>query len=597
MNRAAQGPERSPDPTQGGEPVWGSDAVAQLLRDFSLPYVCINPGASFRGLHDSLVNYLGNTAPQILLCLHEEHAVAIAHGYAKVTGEPLGVILHSNVGVMHAAMAVFDAWCDRVPVLIMGATGPVDAAQRRPWIDWIHTARDQGALLRPFTKWDDQPASVPAALEALLRARQIARTSPKGPVYVCFDTTWQEARLPEMPQLPDLARYEAPASNHPAPDLITRAAGWLSGAGNPVILMGRVSRDMKAWGQRVALAEALGARVLTDLKVGAAFPTDHPLHAAPPGMFLTPQGIEQLQATDVILSLDWVDLAGTLKQAFGSAPATTARVIQVSPDQSLHNGWSMECQALPPTDLYLACDPEPVVAALCQAVSSGGAVSRYGTVPSVTAPVVSLEDAETIHMKQLARTLGQALEGDPVCLIRLPLGWIGELWHFRHPLDFLGYDGGGGVGSGPGMAVGAALALRGTDRLPVAILGDGDYLMGSTALWSAAHEEVPLLIVVANNRSFFNDEIHQERVARDRGRPVENRWIGQRIDDPAPDLAMVARAQGLDGIGPVKSPAALSEALADAVRRVKGGRACVVDVWVTPEVNPARGADQVRSSG
>jgi thiamine pyrophosphate-dependent acetolactate synthase large subunit-like protein len=200
-------------------------------------------------------------------------------------------------------------------------------------------------------------------------------------------------------------------------------------------------------------------------------------------------------------------------------------------------------------------------------------------------------------MGQLARALGQAVDGDDVCLIRLPLGWTGDLWHFRHPLDFLGYDGGGGVGSGPGMSVGAALALRGTDRLPVAILGDGDYLMGSTALWTAAHEGIPLLVVVSNNRSFFNDEIHQERVARQRGRPVENRWIGQRIDEPAPDLAMLARAQGVDGIGPVKSPEDLPEALADAVRRVKEGHTCVIDVWVTPEVNPARGADQTRSTG
>ena len=149
---------------------FGSDVVADTLRALDIPYIALNPGASYRGLHDSLVNYLGNAAPQMLLCLHEESAVAIAHGYAKVTGRAMAAALHSNVGLMHATMAIFNAWCDRMPVLLLGATGPVDATKRRPWIDWIHTARDQGALIRPYTKWDDQPASPGAAREALLRA-------------------------------------------------------------------------------------------------------------------------------------------------------------------------------------------------------------------------------------------------------------------------------------------------------------------------------------------------------------------------------------------------------------------------------------------
>src|SRR5215211_5991269 len=174
-----------PLPSGANAPAFGSDVIADTLRALEIPYIALNPGASYRGLHDSLVNYLGNSAPQMLLCLHEESAVAIAHGYAKVTGKAMAAALHSNVGLMHASMAIFNAWCDRMPVLLLGATGPVDAAKRRPWIDCIHTARDQGALIRPYTKWDDQPASVPAACESLLRARQIAETTPKGPVYVC----------------------------------------------------------------------------------------------------------------------------------------------------------------------------------------------------------------------------------------------------------------------------------------------------------------------------------------------------------------------------------------------------------------------------
>src|SRR6202046_564788 len=174
---------------------WGSDALAELLSRLDLRYIALLPGSSYRGLHDSLVNYNGNRDPQMLVCLHEEHAVAIAQGYAKVTGKPMAVAVHSNVGLMHATMAIFNAWCDRMPVLVLGATGPVDAPKRRPWIDWIHTARDQGALIRAYTKWDDQPASAEAAREALLRACWLARTAPMGPVYVNLDAGMQETPL------------------------------------------------------------------------------------------------------------------------------------------------------------------------------------------------------------------------------------------------------------------------------------------------------------------------------------------------------------------------------------------------------------------
>lgn len=579
-----------PVTSETGNGVWGSDAIAAMLRGLDLPYVCLNPGASFRGLHDSLVNYLGNERPQIVMVLHEEHAVAIAHGYAKVTGRPLGAIVHSNVGLMHASMAIFNAWCDRVPVVVLGATGPVDAAKRRPWIDWLHTAQDQGALVRNFIKWDAQPASVPAAYEALLRAKQIAETAPKGPVYVCFDTSLQEAQLSELPPLPDVGRYRAPASPYPAPALIERAAEVLSGATNPVILMGRVTRNGEAWNERVALAEGLGATVFTDLKVGAAFPTEHPLHAIPPGFFLSPAGAATLRAADVVLSLDWLDLAGTLKQAWASDPVS-ATVIQVSLDQYSHNGWGMEHQGLPPADLYLLCEPEPAVTLLNRAITTA---SPRDPKPKPDKAAPSSNDG-TISLAMMARALKQAVGTEPACLIRLPLGWSGDLWDFAGPLDYLGYDGGGGIGSGPGMAIGAAIALKGTGRLPVAVLGDGDCMMGANALWTAANAQVPLLVVACNNRSFFNDEVHQERVAKDRRRPVENRWIGQRIANPEPNLAMVAQAQGLDGIGPVASPDDLPGALADAVRRLKQGRTVLVDVHVTPGYSPSMAAGMTRS--
>ncbi|MFL6563610.1 MAG: thiamine pyrophosphate-binding protein, partial [Burkholderiales bacterium] len=238
---------------------WASDVIVDLLHLYELPYAALNPGASYRGLHDSIVNYLGNERPQMLLCLHEEAAVAIAHGYAKASGRMMGVVLHSNVGLMHGSMAIFNAWCDRVPMLILGATGPLDAAKRRPWIDWIHTASDQAALVRDYTKWDNQPASVPAAYEALLRAAQMANTAPRGPTYINLDAALQETKIGALPPLPDVSRYRPAEPVLPRPELVQAAAKLLSSAKRPVILAGRASRSGAAWKARVALAEKLHA--------------------------------------------------------------------------------------------------------------------------------------------------------------------------------------------------------------------------------------------------------------------------------------------------------------------------------------------------
>ncbi len=576
------------DPTS----IWGSDVVADMLRVLDIPFVALNPGASFRGLHDSLVNYLGNAAPQMLLCLHEEHCVAIAHGWAKVMERPMAAIVHSNVGLMHATMAVFNAWCDRVPLLLVGATGPLDAAKRRPWIDWIHTARDQAALVRPYTKWDDQPSSAEAIVESLLRANQMARTYPKGPTYVCLDAGLQESRLEAMPAIPDQARFAAAAPSTPAAPVVETAVALLLEAKRPIILAGRVGRDVAAWERRIKLAETLEALVLTDLKTPAAFPTNHRLHGAPSGTFLNTEAAALLRQADVVLSLDWIDLAGTLKAAWGGEPPS-ARIIHVSGDQYVHNGWSMDYQGLPPADLPILCEPDPTTALILEAVQRHNrpAGATWQKVRPVRAerrgpPSLALDDSTRLNVPLLAAALAEAVKGEEVCLVRGPLSWAGDLWTIEHPLDYLGIDGGAGLGSGPGLAVGAALALRGTGRLPVAVFGDGDFMMGATALWTAAHYRIPALIVVANNNSFYNDELHQERMARQRDRIVNNKWIGQRMADPDIDLAMVARAQGAVGIGPVHHLGQLNASLAEAVAALKDGNVVVIDVRVAPGYDP-----------
>ncbi len=575
-----------PRPAGVNAPAFGSDVVAETLRALDIPYIAVTPGASYRGLHDSIVNYLGNATPQMLLCVHEEAAVAIAHGYAKVTGRALAAAVHSNVGLQHATMAMFNAWCDRMPVLVLGATGPVDAVKRRPWIDWIHTARDQGALVREYTKWDDQPASPGAAREALLRGTWIANTAPQGPVYINLDAEMQEAKLAEPLPAIDAARYMPPIATAATAESLREAAALLKSAKEVVILAGRASRREEPWQARVALAEALNASVVTDLKIGASFPTDHPLHAGAP-RDVTLETVPALRTADVILSLDWVDLAGALR-GLGLAPS--AKIIQVSLDHRIHNGWSMDYQALPPVDLFLSADPDLVVPELVREI--GGARPRVAKERPAPPPD---REPPGFTNEHIARALHKVLGDRPTSLTHLPLSWEDRWWTFRHPLDFLGSDGGGGVGGGPGISVGAALALKNSGRLPVAICGDGDYLMGVTAIWTAVHYKIPVLFVIANNRSFYNDELHQERMARMRTRPVENKWIGQRMADPEIDLAAMGRAQGAQGFGPVGDPEKLAAALKEAIAVVDSGGVAVVDVRVEPGYNAAMTAAMTRA--
>ncbi|MGH3342978.1 MAG: thiamine pyrophosphate-dependent enzyme, partial [Carbonactinosporaceae bacterium] len=455
---------------------------------------------------------------------------------------------------------------------------------------------DQGALVRHYVKWDDQPASVPAAVDSLARAWQVARTPPYGPTYVCLDAYLQESRVTESVPSPvglgDGA--DTPVASQAS---VHRAASALSSASRPVVLAGRVSRDPGDWQRRVQLAEALRARVVTDLKVGAAFPTQHHLHVPGQGIFLSAEARQVVSRADCVLSLDWVDLAGTLRQ---SAPAEGPRqVIEASLDHVLHNGWSKDHQGHTPVDVRLPTTPDLAVRQLLDRLPEATAApprwTRRQSGTTLGRPVATggSSGAAEVTLTSLAGALRRALDGVSTCLVRLPLGWSGDDWAFCEPLDFLGYDGGGGIGSGPGMLVGAALGLRGSGRLPVAVLGDGDYLMGVQAFWTAARHRIPLLAVVANNRSYFNDELHQERVARARGRDPAKRWVGQRIDDPAPDLAALARAQGLAGIGPVRTGAALGRGLTRAVDAVRSGRPTVIDVVVEVGYDAATAAGVV----
>jgi thiamine pyrophosphate-dependent acetolactate synthase large subunit-like protein len=564
--------------------------------------VSLNPGASYRGLHDSLVNHLGNERPGILVCLHEDHSVSIAQGYARATGEPMACVLHANVGLFHGMMGLFNAWCDRAPMLVLGATGPVDAEKRRPWIDWIHTMRDQGALVRSIVKWDDQPTSAEGLVESLARAHLLTRTAPTAPVYVCLDAGLQEEKLEKDIPWPDLSRFRPPPPPRPAKSAVDEAAALLLSAKRPLMLCGRGARTDRAWGARVRLAERIGAVVMSDLKTGAQFPTDHEAHIVPPFNALSKTAREIVCEADVILSLDWVDLGGLLKQA-SSVGKVSAKIVAATLDHMLHTGAGMEYQALPPRDVFMqttsdsavqelleALGPSPLVGEGVRALHSS-ASGRMGGEHTVAkspwrerAPSKRKDSTDgRVTLDSVAAAL-RAEFNDPekVTLCCLNRGFPSDIWPFKSGLSYLGKDGGGGLGSGPGLSVGSALALHDMGRYAVSVLGDGDFCMGATAIWTAVRHRIPLLILIDNNRSYFNDELHQDNVARRRGREPANRWIGLRLEDPLPNIAKLAEAQGAVGIGPIVKSADVRAAMEKGVGILKQGGVCVIDFHVDP---------------
>jgi benzoylformate decarboxylase len=573
---------------------WASDAIAEVTRQLDFKYMALVPGASYRGFHDSIVNYLGNENPQMLICLHEEHSVAIADGYARVTDKPMAVAIHTNVGLMHASMAIFCAWEGRAPIVMFGANGPIDSNIRRPWIDWIHTSKDHAALIRNYIKWDDEPQSAQAAIESVLRGNQIARSKPCGPVYICLDAGLQEETIGDDVVVPDVSRFQ-PAPP-PAADRATiqKAIAAIKKAKLPVMLLGRGDRNQKAWDNRVKLAEALGCAVLTNLRAGSMFPTEHPAHVAQPCVRPNDDNKNLLKKADLILNFGWLDLAGLLRLSTGQTQSqnpTDATVINVSLQQYMHNGWNMDYQALPAADINVLADPDTFIQQMLDELGVKGKPTGKGTTLRPAVQKIShWTESDAANAKPSTKGSMEAADfhlvmSDFVCsdpkisLCHISTGFPGTAARWKDPLDFSGNDSGGGVGAGPGQSVGCALAYRDAGRIPVTMLGDGDCSMGVNALWTASRMRIPMLAVVMNNRSYFNDEAHQHHVAVTRDRAPENRWIGLRIDDPAPDICGLAAAQGFKTEGPVKTVKGLQEALARGRKIVAAGGRYMIDAW------------------
>jgi acetolactate synthase I/II/III large subunit len=581
-------------------PGYGSDLVVDLLRAVGIEYVALNPGATYRGLHDSLVNYGGNRAPELVLTTHEEIAVAMAHGYAKARGAPMAAVVHDIVGLQHASMAIFNAFCDRAPVLVLGATGPMDATRRRPWIDWIHTALVQGTQVRDYVKLDDQPASVAALPEAFLRAWRVARTEPMGPVYLCLDAGLQEQALDRPIVLPDAGRFQPAAGPHADPCALDEAARRLAEARSPVIVVESLGRRPEATGPLCRLAELLVAPLIelaAESQGRPSVPADHPLD-------MTDARDEAIRDADVVLGLD----VSSFLSVLGETDWTTREVrvlnerthiIAISLDDYAFRSWAHTFQSLAPVDLPIAADAGLVLPALVAAVEERlkrdrGAADRLARAKRIGARHVALraEARDVATLERSARPLAPSVlaaevwavikDEDWVLANGTGKGWARRLWDWR-PERSYGGSGGAGLGYGLPAALGVALAHRGSGKVCVNLQADGDLLYVVSALYTAAHHRLPLLTVMFNNRTYGNDEAHQEAVAKARGRPIEQKVVGIRIDDPAPDFTRIAQGFGIWAEGPIDTVDAVAPALRRALRVVKGeGRPALVDVITRP---------------
>lgn len=543
----------------------GSDLLVQQLEALEIEYIALNPGATLRGLHESLLNGDANVKP--ITTLHEGVAVGMAHGYAKARGKPMAVGLHDTVGVLNAALAVHNAWADEVPMLIVGGVGPIDAPARRAWIDWVHTTSDTPRPIRDSLVWAETPGSLPGALLALRRAHQRARSQPAGPAYVGIDTSLQLAETTATAALPSLPPWRV----GPDPQAVERAARRLSAATSPTFVLDR-PLDGPAAAALIKLAEHLGAG-LVELEGASNTPWGHPLDRSADGAVAIAQA-------DVVLAVDVRDLG--LARGLGGAGSQAADTywIEASSAPLRESSWVVSASD-PAEALQLVGDPGTTLEALLEHVlaSSDGVAAertREATDPAPEQAAIGRESA--LDKRTIAVVAGAVLPHERVIVAHGALGGHArEQLRLRHPSQYLGRSGGEGLGYALPAALGVALAYRGSDRVVVAFLTDGDTLYLPGALWTAAHEGIPLLAIIENNRSYWRDEIHQRDTAAERGRDPALAASGVRLTAPAVDLAAMARSLGVQASSAAHTSSELEQAIRQGLEVVSQGHPFVIE--------------------
>ncbi len=566
----------------------GSDFMIDVIKTLDLEYMATNPGSSFRSLQESLVNYGGNKKPELLTCMHEEAAIAMAHGYAKAAGKPMGALVHGTVGLQHGSMAIYNAWVDRVPLMIFTGNG-ADAAERRPGTEWNHAAQDVVALVRDFVKWDDSPASLPHFAESTVRAYKIATTPPMEPVVINCDIELQEQPAQHEGKIPKLTRSRPPQGERAA---LAEAAKWLAAAEHPVIIADRCARDQNGVKLLVELAEALQAPVV-DLGNRMNFPSTHALCQTEARRSL-------VRDADVVLLLEVVDSWGQFnslsdphhQQRFVGKEG--ARVVTVSMQDVYIRSNYQDFQRYQPVDLAINGDAQASLPALIEEVKRASTDDRRRVFAERRKKLEEAHakerkrardeaaigwDLQPITTARLAAELWGAIKGNDWCLAtsdRIP--WARRLWPTTEYHHMLGGSGAQGVGYCAPGSLGVALANKGKGILTVTFQPDGDLMYSPGVLWTAAYHKIPLLFVMHNNRAYHQETMHVQRMCAVHNRRPDTATVGTIIDNPAIDFAKLAQSMGVWSEGPVTDPANLGAALKRAVDVIKRGEPALVDV-------------------
>jgi thiamine pyrophosphate-dependent acetolactate synthase large subunit-like protein len=592
-------------------PEYVSDLIVYLLNGLGVEYIPLNPGATIRGIHESVVSYGGNHAPELITCCHEELAVAMAHGYYLATGRLQATMVHDMVGLQHASKAIYEAWLEHIPMIIIGGTGPVDASHRRPWIDWIHTSQVQAQLVRDYVKWDDQPMGAESVAESVLRGYQIAMTEPRGPVYLCFDVELQESRLPADFPLPDLSKYQVPVSPGGNQEAVQQVAQALLAAEWPVLVAEGLGRKPGGPEALETLATLIGAPVI-ERGSGFNLSNRHPLN-------VTGANADVLKDADLVVSLGVSDLEQVLRRpatagnvvpaglprapsgfsrSYESLIQQEAKLVRIGLEDYGIRAWSSSYGRLLPTDISLLGDEVEVLHQLAQHCRDGLSGSAASRAAGRATRVQEIHDGMFAQLEKdlrerwweqkptstarLAAEIWETIKEEDWVLVHGSLsGWERRLWDFSDPARCIA--GGGGTGTGMGVAMGAALAFRGTDKVCVSIQNDGDLLYTAGSLWTVAHHKIPMLVVMFNNRSYYQDIGHQTAVTEMRERSLENVGIGVDLQGPEPDFATLAKSFSLYGDGPILDLDEIQPALQRGLAETKGpGRFALIDTVTQP---------------
>jgi len=574
----------------------GGDFMVDVLKSLGFEYAAANPGSSFRGLHESLINYGGNAAPELITCCHEESSVAMAHGYFKVDGKPMAALVHGTVGLQHAAMALYNAYCDRVPVYVI-AGNSIDATQRRPGVEWDHSVQDAAALVRDFVKWDDLPISLQHFGESAVRAYKIAMTPPMMPVLIVVDGGLQEDPIPiERPRVPRLTLAQPPQGDSNAVD---ETARLLVAAETPLLVADRLARTPAGMTHLVELAELLQAPVV-DQGGRMNFPSRHALNHSD-------RARELVSGADVIVGFELTDFWGTvdayrdqLRRTSRSITRPDAKLVSVTVGDLFMKANYQDAQRYPEVDIAMAADAEATLPSLIDAVKRRmtadrrsafdergrkHAEARQRLLDRARADAAYGWDASPITTARLSAEIWANIKDTDWALVspiefvsRLPM----RLWNFDKPYQFIGGSGGAGVGYGAPASVGAALAHKKHGRVVVNIQADGDLMYAPGVLWTAAHHRIPLLSVMHNNRAYHQEVMHIQRMANRHQRGVTSASIGTTIENPHIDYAGLARSLGVHAEGPITDPKELGGAIKRALDVVKRGEPALVDVVSQP---------------